>query len=231
MFAASVLRGFTGFGFGLAAVPLLSLVLPPAEAVPFVIVLQVIIGAAGLRAAWRLTDWRAVKMLTPGLVLGVPVGFAVLARFNPNTVRLAIGFAIALSVAVLRRGVRVRRDPSLTVSLLAGFASGVLNGLASMGGPPIVVYLLASAPSAASVRATSIVYFLIAAIVSALPMVAGALMSRDILLWSAASAPVLFAGSWLGNYAFERAGAHHHRVASLIVLSVLAVVLIARGLM
>ena len=31
VFAASVLRGFTGFGFGLAAVPLLSLVLPPAQ--------------------------------------------------------------------------------------------------------------------------------------------------------------------------------------------------------
>ncbi|MEA2739036.1 MAG: hypothetical protein QOH05_2343, partial [Acetobacteraceae bacterium] len=42
--AASVLRGFTGFGFGLAAVPLLSLALPPAEVVPLVVTLQVIIG-------------------------------------------------------------------------------------------------------------------------------------------------------------------------------------------
>ena len=51
VFVAAVLRGFTGFGFGLAAVPLLSLVLPPAEVVPLVITLQVVIGGAGLRAA------------------------------------------------------------------------------------------------------------------------------------------------------------------------------------
>ena len=37
VFVASVLRGFTGFGFGLAAVPLLSLALPPAKVVPLVV--------------------------------------------------------------------------------------------------------------------------------------------------------------------------------------------------
>ena len=51
VFAASLLRGFTGFGFGIAAVPLLSLALPPTKAVPFVVVLQVIVGGVGLRQA------------------------------------------------------------------------------------------------------------------------------------------------------------------------------------
>ncbi|HEY1410662.1 MAG TPA: hypothetical protein VGF36_00900, partial [Rhodopila sp.] len=37
---AAILRGFTGFGFGLAAVPLLSLALPPVEVVPLVVALQ-----------------------------------------------------------------------------------------------------------------------------------------------------------------------------------------------
>jgi uncharacterized membrane protein YfcA len=49
---ASVLRGFTGFGFGLAAVPVLALALPPSQVVPLVVTLQVIVGAGGLRAAW-----------------------------------------------------------------------------------------------------------------------------------------------------------------------------------
>src|ERR1700749_182616 len=50
VFAASVFRGFTGFGFGLAAVPLLGLALPPAQVVPFVTVLQVLVGLSGLRS-------------------------------------------------------------------------------------------------------------------------------------------------------------------------------------
>ena len=82
VFAASVLRGFTGFG--LAAVPLLSLVLPPAQVVPFVVVLQVVVGTGGLRGAWKQCDWRAVEGLAPGVLLGIPLGLAVLTAFPPN---------------------------------------------------------------------------------------------------------------------------------------------------
>ena len=84
VFAAAVLRGFTGFGFGLAAVPLLSLALPPAKVVPFVVVLQVIVGVGGVRSAWRLCDWRAVGGLSPGLVLGMPIGLTVLTALRPD---------------------------------------------------------------------------------------------------------------------------------------------------
>jgi uncharacterized membrane protein YfcA len=90
VFVASALRGFTGFGFGLAAVPLLSLVLPPAKVVPLVVVLQVIVGAAGLRQAAPLCDWRAVRGLSPGLILGIPIGVAVLTAFRANPVRLLL---------------------------------------------------------------------------------------------------------------------------------------------
>ena len=43
VFLAAILRGFTGFGFALAAVPLLSLTLPPARVVPIVVILQAIV--------------------------------------------------------------------------------------------------------------------------------------------------------------------------------------------
>src|ERR1700760_4610278 len=78
VFAAAVLRGFTGFGFGLAGVPLLSLALPPKQVVPLVVPLQVIVGLSGLREAVKTCDWRAVGALTPGLVMGIPVGLTIL---------------------------------------------------------------------------------------------------------------------------------------------------------
>lgn len=227
---ASVLRGFTGFGFGLAAVPLLSLALPPAKVVPLVVLLQAIVGVVGLRSAWSLCDWRAVRGLMPGLLLGVPVGLLVLTEFAPNQVRLVIGLLIAASVLVLWRGIRLPPKPSAGVTMGVGLLSGVMSGLSSMGGPPIVVYLLALAHSAARVRATSIVYFLFSAIVSLGPMTWRGLIDRDVLIWSAACLPVLFGGSWLGTWGFHRAQPHHHRLTALVVLSVLAVMLIARSL-
>jgi uncharacterized membrane protein YfcA len=228
---ASLLRGFTGFGFGLAAVPLLSLALPPAKVVPLVVMLQAIVGVAGLYGARRACDWRAVGGLAPGLVLGVPLGLLILTAFSPNTVRLAIGLLIAGSVVLLWRGARLPPAPSRAVTLLTGLTSGVISGLASMGGPPVIVYLLALGHDAVRVRATSIVYFMLAAVVSLLPMALRGLIDADILLWSAACVPVLFGGSWFGTWAFHRARPHHHRLTALVVLSVLSVTLIGRALL
>ena len=228
-FLASVLRGFTGFGFGLAAVPLLSLALPPAQVVPFVVVLQVVVGAGGLRAAWHQCDWRAIRGLAPGVLVGIPLGLLVLTAFSPNTVRLAIGLIIAASVALLWRGARLPPRPSRLLTMGVGLLSGVISGLASMGGPPVVVYLLALGHGAAAVRATSIVYFMLSGMTSAAAMGFRGLIDQETLLWAAGAVPAAYGGNWIGTWAFQRAKPHHHRMTALIVLSVLAAVLIVRA--
>lgn len=230
VFAAAVLRGFTGFGFGLAAVPLLSLTLPPAQVVPFVVVLQVLVGMQGLIGARRDCDWRAVGALAPGLVCGIPVGISVLSLVPPNPVRLAIGLVIAASVLLLWRGARLPPRPSRVMSAGVGLVSGTISGLASMGGPPIVVYLIAIGHDARVVRATSIVFFGFSGLVSMVLMSSTGLVDREILIWSAIALPVLFLGSWCGTWGFRRAKPHHHRNTALAVLTVLAVVLIGRAL-
>jgi uncharacterized protein len=229
VFVASVLRGFTGFGFGLAAVPLLSLALPPAKVVPLVVVLQVIVGVAGVRQAAPLCDWRAVRGLSPGLILGIPVGVAVLTAFRPNPVRLVIGCVILASVLLLWRGLRLPPRPSSVLTIGVGLVAGVMSGLASMGGPPIVVYLLALSHRAATVRATSIIYFMIASMVAVLLMGLKGLIDGEILVWSIASMPVLWVGNHVGAWGFQRSQPHHHRLTALLTLSMLAVLLIARA--
>lgn len=230
VFAAAILRGFTGFGFGLAAVPLLSLALPPAQVVPFVVVLQVVVGLGGLRGAWRSCDWRSVGYLTPGLVLGIPMGIAILRLFPPNPVRLAIGLVIAASVVLLWFGVRLPPRPSRLTTASVGLVSGVISGLASMGGPPIVVYLIALGHGASVVRATSMIFFMLSGMVSMVPLSITGLITRDVLVWTAVSVPILFVGSSLGTCGFHRAKPHHHRNLALIVLSALSAILIARAL-
>ena len=231
VFAASVLRGFTGFGFGLAAVPLLSLALPPAQVVPLVVTLQVVIGMAGLRAASKDCDWRAVGLLAPGLVVGIPIGLLILTALPPNPVRLVIGLIIAMSVWLIQRGIRLPPNPSRLVSSGVGLVSGIVSGLASMGGPPVIVFLLALGHSAARMRATVIVYFMLSGCLSLIPMSMRGLITRDILLWTVVTLPVLFGGSWIGTLAFHRAKARHHRMVALVTLSALSFVLIGRALL
>ena len=57
------------------------------------------------------------------------------------------------------------------------------------------------------------------------------LITRDILLWTVVTLPVLFGGSWIGTLAFHRAKARHHRMVALVTLSALSFVLIGRALL
>jgi uncharacterized membrane protein YfcA len=100
-----------------------------------------------------------------------------------------------------------------------------------MGGPPIVVYLLALGHDAAMVRATSIIYFMLSAMMSLAVLSMRGLLDQQVLIWSVASIPVLFGGSWVGTWGFHRAKPHHHRLTALVVLSILAALLIGRGLL
>jgi uncharacterized protein len=229
-FLAALLRGFTGFGFVMAAVPLLSLALPPREVVPLAILLQIEVGLMDLPSAVRLCDWRALLWLVPGMVLGTPLGLLVLTSLSPNGARLMIGLLIAGSVAVLARGLRLPERPSRWLTLGVGMVSGTMNGMAGISGPPVVAYLLARPISTAAVRASAIVFFVMTASVALVPMAGKGMVTRVELIWSLAAVPALFLGARLGAWGFRRTTPRHHRATALIVLSVLAVSLIVRAL-
>jgi uncharacterized membrane protein YfcA len=135
--------------------------------VPLVVVLQVIVGLGGIREAWQICDWQAVRRLLPGLVVGVPIGTLVLTELPPNPVRMLIGVTIALSVALLYRGARLPPNPSRTLTGAVGLVSGTISGLASMGGPPVIVYLMALGLSPLRIRATAITYFFLSGCLTA----------------------------------------------------------------
>ncbi len=230
VFAAALLRGFTGFGFGLASVPVLSLALAPRQVVPLVVVLQVLVGLAGLRDAAKVCDWRAVGTLMPGVACGIPIGLLILTALPPNTVRLAIGGIILLSVLLIQSGARLPPNPSWRIGGGVGLVSGIISGLASMGGPPVVVYLMAIGHTAVRMRATTMVYFMLSGLVSTVPMVWRGLITRETLIWSAVTLPALLIGSRLGTWAFHRARPIHHKLTALVTLTILGVTLMVRAL-
>ena len=225
---AAVLRGYTGFGFAIAAVPLLSLALPPARVVPLTVVLQVLASVVDLRAASRITDWRSMLWLSPGMMAGTPVGLLLLTRLSANQARLTIGVLILCSVALLGRGVRLPARPPNWMIGLVGVISGVMNGVAAMSGPPVVAYLMALPHSATVVRATSLVFFTFTALVAMVPLAVAGLIDRQVLLFSVLAWPALLVGSRAGAWAFHRAKPIHHRRIALTILVGLALVLIVR---
>ncbi len=230
-FLAAVLRGFTGFGFVMAAVPMLSLALPPIQVVPLALVLQIAISILDIRQSARICDRHALAWLVPGMIAGTPIGVAALTLLPEAAARVVIGALILGAVAVLGKGVRLPPRPSHAVTLGAGLIAGVTNGLAGMAGPAVVTYLLALPLTTAVVRATSIVFFVITAISALIPMTWHGLVGRAILGWALAALPALVVGARLGRFGFQHSPAHWHRRVALVVLSLLGTGLILRGVL
>src|SRR5215210_5432881 len=88
VFATAVLRGYTGFGFAVIAVPPLVLLLEPAEVVPIVLLLEVVASLQLLPNVWRSVDWRAVRQLLIGALAGTPLGILVLSQLPGREMRL-----------------------------------------------------------------------------------------------------------------------------------------------
>eukprot|EP01036_Dinobryon_divergens_P001703 gene1703-2236_t len=142
VFLGGILRGYTGFGFAIAATPLLTLVLPPQEAVAIVAMLQVAIGLTDLRGAVPRADWRGIAPVMIGMALATPLGFALLMVMNAAQARLAIALTLGIATANLMTGWRFRGPPAPVVAVSVGLVSGIFNGLAAMAGPPAVAYCL-----------------------------------------------------------------------------------------
>ncbi|KAA5608037.1 sulfite exporter TauE/SafE family protein [Rhodovastum atsumiense] len=230
VFLAGLLRGFTGFGFALAAVPLASLVLPPSRAVPMVILLQLCLGLRDGIAERRRADRFSVGWVAAGCVLGTPLGVAALAALPQPVVRLVLGVIVGVAVLATWHGPGRPLERRRGLAMLAGLASGVCNGLAAMGGPPVILYFLAVEPVQAVMRSSLLVYFALAAVIALPGTLAAGLIDAPLLAAAAAGVPVVLAGSWIGGWGFRHAGHRCYRMVAAGVLLVTALATIIRGI-
>ncbi len=230
VFVAGVLRGFTGFGFSLSAVPLLSLVMPPSQAVPIALILQFVVSLGGLRTATTLCDWRSVRWLALGAVIATPVGVWALMLLPPAPVRMVIAVLVASAVVVIARGVRMNLSSSPAPVIGFGLLSGIFNGLTGIPGPPVVAYYLAAPIETSVARASMIVFFLATSIFGLLPLISLNMLSRPILIEAFLAFPGVVFGSWLGASMYHRSRAQHYRAVALSLLVLTAVLAAARSM-
>ena len=55
---AAIIRGYSGFGFSMIATTSMTLVLPPVEVIPVVLVLEILASSWLLPRVWKQIDWR-----------------------------------------------------------------------------------------------------------------------------------------------------------------------------
>ena len=107
--SAGIIRGFSGFGFALVGVPLLSMILAPPDFVPLIFSMQLVAAVPGLRQTLREADGRQILPLLAGGVPGTWAGLWLLGRLEPVMIGLAIAAAVTLVAVFLFSGWRLQR--------------------------------------------------------------------------------------------------------------------------
>ena len=135
VFAASVVRGIAGFGFSLIVTVLLTLVLPPAQIVPIVLLWEISASIGHLPFVYREVDWKSLGWLTTGMLLGTPLGVWMLACLPPEPMCAVINGTVIVFALMLLRGAKPSRSPTRLETSLIGMSGGVINGASSHGRP------------------------------------------------------------------------------------------------
>jgi uncharacterized protein len=230
VFGAAFLRGFTGFGFGLAAVPALSLMLSPVVVIPLTLLLVMLAGVQQMPKIRHLADWRSVWILVAGSLVGSPIGIWVLTALPANALRVVIGITLIVAVIVLWRQPRFGGEPSLPTGFGTGIVSGVLNGSTGFAGPPVILYFLSSHDSVPVARASLIMYFFFSTGGALIYDAFHGLIDGHVLLLTVIFFPALCIGNWLGDRSFDGSSAATYRRVALVILLVLAVLAVGRSL-
>jgi len=227
VFLSSIVRGYSGFGLAALLVTALSLVLPPRELVPLALVLEFLASIVMLRQVWKDVAWPAMGWLMLGAAVGTPLGVYALAAWPELVMRLVIALLVLGASLLLWFGLSYPGPPNRRATLGAGLVSGVANGVAAVGGLPLVAFYMSLSTGAAVIRATLSTYLLLLNAYGAAALAVQGLITFEVALRSGLFALPLLAGILLGNRRFADTTPEAFRrftLALLIALSLFALI-------
>ena len=200
LLAAYFIRGISGFGSGLIAVPLLALWLPLQFVVPLMLLLDFSASLLLGGVNFRQVDWREIRVLLPFSLIGVITGTALLLHLplKPTLVVLAL-FVGAFGVRSLLN-LHGDRLISRGWAIPAALTGGAVGALFGTGGPPYVIYLTHRIHDKGRLRASFSGLFFIEGLLRITSFAVVGLFADSRLLWAyLLSLPIMAGGLMLGS--------------------------------
>ena len=226
----ATMRAFSGFGSGLLLAPVFNLYLSPADVVVVVVAINLLGTFQMLPAIWKEIDWSLVFRMVPPALVGVPLGWLLLNVLDPIVVRRLVCLVVILLALLLLSGWVYRGARGRVQDSVAGVSSGILTGVAGIGGPPFILYML-SAPNytPSSFRTFFTVYFAFAQSFALTVLFLDGAMGLKQLAYVGTLFPVYVVATALGSYLFVRAlkrRAHQIKRISLLLLLAIGIIVL-----
>jgi hypothetical protein len=219
--ASGFVRGVTGFGGAMVLTAPLAFLIEPHQAVLVALMLEGLAASHMLPGACRDGRLRLIGPICLAACLMVPIGGYLLTSLDPSFIRNWIAGTILVFAFMMLRGFRYHGNQRQVTSVLVGALSGVLTAATSVGGPPLILYLLSGPDPVAVTRANLTIFIIVISTATLLFFLAQGALDLPTAGLAAVLAPFFVLGIWAGSRIFTRINERRFRQ---IVLTLLIVV-------
>lgn len=157
---AGLVRGFSGFGSALIYMPLISALYGPRIAAPTLLLIDTICSLPFTVHAAPQSNPREVAWVSLAGFFALPLGVWALVYVDAILLRWFIVALVVLALVALVSGWRYHGKPTVPASLATGALAGFGGGAVQIAAPPLLIFWLGGANTAAAVRANIMVYFI-----------------------------------------------------------------------
>lgn len=228
-----LVNGLSGGNFGIIALGIWLLFLPPELVSPLVVMSIIGANMQALPRIWPHINLRRTAPFVAGGLIGVPIGVFLLGVISVTAFKLTIAFAIvAFLVAALLLGPRLRLPPKVErFNAVIGGLGGMAGGLAGMAGVPLTIWATLLHWEKPIKRGIFQSFNLTMAVLSFFTLLWADYITTELLKLAMIAVPVSMASAWVGVRIFERLGnAQFHGLLMVILgasaLSILASLLL-----
>ena len=218
---AYLVRGVCGFGSGLIAIPVLSLLFPLKVAVPLVVMLDYLASAGQGVSLRQSIQWGEIRRLIIPALIGVSTGLLIFHKVDAGLLTRFLGGFVFLYALYALWGPEMPRVSSWW-AVPAAISGGAVGTLFGTGGPFYVTYLKARQLDKNAFRATFACIFLLDGAARVTGYVSTEVVDIQLLVLLAMSLPVMILGMYLG-------GKIHTSLSAEVFTRGISILLLASG--
>ena len=162
--AGGLIKGTIGFGMPMVALPLIAFAVPVTTAMIILCAPIFLTNFLQIKFKQGISSYRFLPMFL-FLVVGLIIGARLILEINLNTITQIIAILIIFAAVINCFGFKInnninKKNERIITSFI-GFGSGILGGLSTVYGPPMLAYLVAvDLPKEKFVRTVSTMYFI-----------------------------------------------------------------------
>jgi uncharacterized membrane protein YfcA len=221
------------FGLGVLGLPLMSLYVPPLQAAAIllpIVMVQDVLTIWTYRRTW--SAWN-LKVMLPGMAIGITVGALFAASLGAAHIRLAIGLIAALFVLrhwLDARFASLRFTPNAFTGGFFGAVGGFTTLLANAGGPAWQIHLLPQGLDKFTYAGTLTMLFALSNVMKVPALGALGQLTTENLMFAAVLLPLAVVANYIGLSLVRRISTEMFFRIAYVLMFFIAVELIRSSL-